>query len=113
MGQFFDVLGQPVGIEPLDGRHNLAMKGAPSVMEQTAIGYLVGQGVPECVLKFREYTGLVEELRSLQPADGGVQFFLGLLGNCQKQHKRNVFPDHRCCPQKRLVLGCQSVDAGG
>jgi hypothetical protein len=43
VGQPFNVFGQPVGIEPLDGLHDLAMEGASPVLEQTAIGDLVGR----------------------------------------------------------------------
>ena len=95
VGKPVDVLGQPVGIEPLDGLHDPAMEGAPPVLEQTAIGHVVGQGMLEGVLEVGENAGLVEELRGLQATDGGVQLFLGVLGNRLEQHQRDVLPDHR------------------
>ena len=105
VGQPFDVLGQPVGIEPLDGLHDLAMEGAPPVLEQTAIGHVVGQGMLEGVLKVREDAGLVQELRALQPPDRGVQLVRGGLGNRLEQHERHVLPDHRRRLEQCLVPG--------
>ncbi len=91
---------------------NQGVEGAPSLLEQTAIGHVVGQGVLERILEVREEPGLVEELRGLQPPDGGVQLVVGKLSNRLEQRKRYVLPDHRRRLQERLVPGRQAVDAG-
>ena len=107
------MLGQPVGIEPLDGLHDPTMQRAPPLLEQTAIGHVVGQGMLEGVLEVRKDAGLVEELRGLQAADGGVQLILGVLGNRLEQRKRHVLPDHRRRLENGLVPRRQPVDTGG
>ena len=42
VGEPLDVLGQPVGIEPLDGLDDPRVQGAPPLLEQAAVGDLVG-----------------------------------------------------------------------
>ena len=66
MGQPFDVLGQPVGIEPLDGRHDLTMESAPPILEQTPVGHIVGEGMLEGVLKIGKEPRLIKELGGLK-----------------------------------------------
>src|SRR6266571_2815187 len=41
-GQPFHLLGQPVGIQCLDGRHDPRVERPPPLLEQAAVGYLVG-----------------------------------------------------------------------
>src|SRR5262249_14164750 len=69
MAQAVDVLPQPIGIESLDGRHDLAVETATPVLEQTPIGDLVGEGVFEGVLEVREEARLVQELAGLEVPD--------------------------------------------
>ena len=85
VGQPFDVLGQPVGVGPLNGLHDPAVEDAPPVLEQAAVGHVVGHRVLERVLEIREDPGLVQELRRLETADRGVQLVLGELGNGLEQ----------------------------
>ena len=59
VGQSFRTFGQSVRIESFNGLHDPGVKGAPSLMEQAAIGNLTGEGVLEGVLKIRKKACLV------------------------------------------------------
>src|SRR4029450_512622 len=43
--QLLDLLSQAVGGEAFEGLHDTSVQHAPSLLEQTAVGYLVRQGV--------------------------------------------------------------------
>ena len=111
VGQLLDVLGQPVGIEPLEGFDDPAIEGSPPILEQAAIGHVVSQGMLEGVLEVWEDPGLVQELCGLQAPERGVQVVVGGLGNRLQQPKRDVLPDHRRRLKQSLVPGWQTVDA--
>jgi hypothetical protein len=49
MRQSLYVLENPIGIEPFDCTDNPAMKGTPSIPQQTAVPYLVGKRMLEGV----------------------------------------------------------------
>ena len=113
MPQTLGVLPEPVGIEALDRRHDLAVQAAAPVLEETPVGYLVGKGVLERVLEIREEARLVQELRGLEAADRGAQLVLVQRSCRPEQRERHVLPNHRCRLQERLVAGGQPVDTGG
>ena len=52
------------------------MQGTPAILEEAPVGDLLGQGVLERVLEFREQRGLVKELGGLEAGEalpkGGV-----------------------------------------
>jgi hypothetical protein len=54
VGQRLDVLHQAVGMERLDRLHDLGVKGASPIVQQTFVGHLVRQGVLEGVLEIGE-----------------------------------------------------------
>ena len=58
-----DLLGQALGVERLDGLDDPGVQRAPALLEQAAVGDLVGERVLEGVLEIREQARLVEELR--------------------------------------------------
>ena len=49
-----DVLAEPIPVQPLDRSHDLGMALRSNVVQQTAIGHLMGQRVLEGVLQLRE-----------------------------------------------------------
>jgi len=59
MSQALDLLGQPVGVEPLKGLHNPGMECAPPLLEHAPVSDLVGEGVLEGVLDVRVGARLV------------------------------------------------------
>ena len=88
MGQPLDLLGQPVGIEPLDRLHDPRVEGPPALAEEAAVGHLVRQRVLERVLEVGKEARLVEELRGLQPGEPSAQLLLGLVGDGLQQRER-------------------------
>ena len=58
VGQALDVLREPLGVEALDGLDDPGVERAPALLEEAAVGHLVGQGVLEGVLE-RRGTGCV------------------------------------------------------
>jgi hypothetical protein len=54
VGQPLDVLAQSVGMEALDRLHDPGVEGAPPILQETAVGHVVGQGVLEGVLEVGE-----------------------------------------------------------
>ena len=64
-----DMLGQPLGVKAFDGFDDPGVDGAPALLQEAAVGHLMGERVFESVLHVREETGLVQELRSLQAAE--------------------------------------------
>ena len=95
---------EPIGIEALDGRHDLAVEAAAPVLQQAPVGHLVGEGVLEGVFEVREEARLVQELGGLEAADRAAQLVLGQRGRRLEQGERHVLPDHRRRLQERLVV---------
>ena len=62
MGQQFDLLVQPVGIESLKRRHNAGVQRPTPLLEETAVGDLVGKGMLEGVFPLGKEARFVEEL---------------------------------------------------
>src|SRR6266540_4409859 len=66
MGQAFDLLGHLVPRKRLEGNDDASMEHPPTLLEETAIGHLVGEGVLESIDTFWEEVRLVEELGRLE-----------------------------------------------
>src|SRR5262249_10749115 len=62
MRQAFDLLSHAVPSERFESLDDLGMEHPPSLLEQTAVGDLVGEGVLKGVLTLGEEPCLVEEL---------------------------------------------------
>ena len=82
-----DVLGEPVGVEPLDGLDDPGVEGAPPLLEQAAVGDLVGEGVLERVLEVGEEARLVEELGGLEVGEPAAERRLRQLGERLEQRE--------------------------
>jgi hypothetical protein len=61
MRQSLYVLENPIGIEPLDCIDNSAMKGSPSIPQQAAVSYLVGERMLEGVFTIGKESCFVEK----------------------------------------------------
>ena len=94
MRQPLDLLGQPVGIEPLDRRRDPTVKLAPTPLEEAPVGDLVREGVLEGVLEVGEEPGLVEELRGLQVGQRQPECGVGQLRDRLKLGEGDVLADH-------------------
>ena len=87
VGQPFDLLGQPVGIERLDGLDDAGVQRPPPLLQQAAVGHLVGEGVLEGVFELGEEARLVEELGGLQVGEAQAERLLGQLGDGLQQRR--------------------------
>jgi hypothetical protein len=65
VGQAIHLLGQALDREGLQHLDNPAVEAAPPLLEQTAVGDLVGQGVLEGVLVLGKEARLIEKLSAL------------------------------------------------
>ena len=68
VGQAFDLLGHPVPGERLQGLDDAGMQRPPPLLQEAAVGHLVGEGVLEGVLVLGKEPRLVQELGRLQGA---------------------------------------------
>ena len=78
VGQPLDVLGQAIAMERLDGLHDPRVERPPALVEQAAVGHLVGERVLERVLEVGEEARLVEELGGLEMGEPSAQLLLAL-----------------------------------
>src|SRR5262245_45818611 len=113
VGKLLDMLRLSIRIEPLDFLHDLAMESAPPILEQTAIGHLVGESMLEGVLEIWKEPSLVEELGSLKPGQAPAQRVLGELADCLQEPKGHVLADDRGGLQEPLILGRETIDTRG
>src|SRR5215208_6988658 len=60
------LLRETASVQRLDHPDDPRVQRAPPLLEQTAVGYFVGEGMLERVLEVGEEAGLVEQLRTLQ-----------------------------------------------
>ena len=110
-GQGLDLIGQALGSETFEGRHDAGMEHAPPLLEHTAIGDLVRQGMLEGVLVLREESRLVEELGRLEVRESAMQCRLGHLGNRLQQGQRDLRTNDGGGLEEALRLGGQAVNA--
>ena len=105
--QPLDLLGQTIRIECLDRLHDPGMERAPPLLEQAAVGDLVGERVLEGVFEVGEQARLVEELRRLKLGEAASELVLGQIGDGLEQGERHVLADDRgatgaaACPRAR------------
>ena len=85
VGEALDLFIQPVCVESLDRANNLRVQRLAPLLQQAAVGHLVGQRVLEGVLQVREELRLVDELRFLQVGKAAAQDVVGLLRDGRQQ----------------------------
>ena len=68
-------------IERFEGRDDAGMEHPPPLLEQAAVGHLVGQGMLKGIAHVGEEARLVEKLGGLEVREATVQRLLGQLGN--------------------------------
>ena len=105
VGQPLDLVGQAVGIEPLDGFDDPGVEGAPPLLEQAAVGDLVGQRMLEGVLQVRKEAGLVQELGGLQAAESAARRLRRRSATAWSSVKRHVLPTTAAVWSRRLSPG--------
>ena len=112
VGQAFDLLGHPLGRERLEGLDNAGVEHPPPLLQEAAVGHLVGQGMLEGVLALGKEARLVQELGRLQVRQATVERCLGQLGNGLEQGQGHLRANHGSRLEEAFRLGRQPVDAG-
>ena len=113
VGQPLELLVQSVGVEHLDSLYDSRMQGAAPLLQEAAVGDLMGQGVFEGEFEFGKQAALVEELGRLQVREPPADILLGVLGDGQEQGEGRVLADDGGSLEEALLLGGESIDAGG
>ena len=113
VGEPLDVLGQPIGIEPLDHLDDPRMQLTASLLQKSSVGHLVRERVLEAEFEVRKEARLVEELGGLKVGEATPKVGFILLGDHLKQRERYVVADDRGRLEQTLLLHGQSVDARG
>ena len=111
VGQAFDLLGQPLGRERLEGLDNARMQRPPPLLQETAVGHLLRQGMLEGVGGLGEAVGLIEELGRLEVRQTLLQGRLRQLGDGLQQRHGDIHANDRGGLQEALGLRRQAVDA--
>jgi hypothetical protein len=113
MGEPLEVFSYPVGVEALDGLHDLRVECLAAPVEQAAVRHLVGKGVLEGVFGVWKQAGLVEELAGLKPREAAPQVVLGEIGDRLQQVKGDVLADDGRGLEQVLLLRPEPIDPGG
>src|SRR5262249_11889256 len=93
IGQHVIVLRQALDKELLDGLGSAPMQHMPSLLQQTPIGHLVGEGVFEGVCGGREPPRLIEELGGLEVAEVHVELCCGEVSHGLEEQHGDSDPD--------------------
>jgi hypothetical protein len=91
MGEPFDVFGESVRIEMLDGLNDFGVEGTPSLLRKTPIGDLVREGVLERVFELRKEARFVEELGGLQAGEATVERQPGPFSDGLEEREGDIF----------------------
>ena len=110
MREPLDMLVKTVRKLFLDCVNYLSMKRTPAILQQAAIGDLMSERVLERVLDLGKESCLIQKLRCLKPNESTADFFLRLLGNGLKKHKRNVFANNGRRLQQTFFVRWKSVN---
>src|SRR5437016_1428497 len=111
VGEPLGVVGQPVGVDALEGLDDASVQDAAALVEQSAVRDLVRQRVRERVLDLREELRLVDELRGAQAIEAPTEGFIRQLGNLLKDGQRDVIAHDGGRLQETLVLRSEAIDA--
>jgi hypothetical protein len=79
VGEPFDVLEQPVRVQPFEGVDDLCVDGAPPRAQETRVGHLLGERVGERVFLLGDEAGLIEQFGGLHVSQTLRKSILGHL----------------------------------
>ena len=120
VGQPLVVLRQPVGVELFDGRRDTAVDRPPLAHQQRIVGHLLGESVPEGVLRVLPPSCQADDLGPLQPLQPGGKLLGGIADRLQHLHVEGPSDDGRQLerPSGRPVQPVQTgqnrpVEGGG
>jgi len=104
-----EMIGFPFG----DGLGHRGVKVGPSAGQHRLVGDLLGQGVPETVLRLRMVPGLLEELGGAQGMEGTVQFLGASPDDPSQQRLGEGAADYCGGLEQPFLGGRQTIDPSG
>src|SRR5262245_54298279 len=110
LGQPFRLLSETIGIKPFAGLDDTGVQGPPPLLQETAVGHLVGEGVLEGVFQLGEEASFVEELGGLQVAEPAAQFLLGQLPDSLQKGDGHLRTNDRRGLEEPLLLRRQAIN---
>jgi hypothetical protein len=111
MSELVDVLGQAVGVEPLNRIGNSRVQPAAPLLQEAAVRDLVREGMLEGILEIGIEPSFVEELARLQVVESATERLVRELGDRLEQGEWHVFADDRGGLQEAFLLRGETVDA--
>jgi hypothetical protein len=112
MGHTLDRLGDAVPGECLQGLDDTRVEGTPPLLEQAAIGDLLGEGVREGIRWGALHEELVKEFPRLELRELLLQHLLGEPTYRPEQREGDLLADDACRLQQAFGRRWQPVDAG-
>jgi len=113
MGQTLDVLGEALGMQALHGVDDAGMQVTATLVQQAAVGDLLGERVLERVFGIGEQTALVQEFGGGETPQHARNVRLAEIGHRAEQLERHVFAHDGSGLQETLLVRRQPVDASG
>src|SRR6185369_17498368 len=98
------VFAEAIPVEDLDCVHDPRVQLASTVLQQSAVRYLMRERVRERVFEVRKQPGLVEELGRLQPVESGTEHLVRKRGDRLEERKRDILADDRGDLEEAFVL---------
>jgi hypothetical protein len=105
VGEAFNLLGYMVPGECLERLDDLSMEYPTPVQEETAVGYLLREGMLEGVGEIGEQTRLVQELGILEMRQAPMESLSGQLRHSLEQGEGHLHANDRCGLEQALRLG--------
>jgi hypothetical protein len=113
VGEPLGVLGKAISVKGFDRLDKPRVKLAPPLLQQAAVGHLVGQRMLEGVLGLWEQAHLVQKLRGPETREGHPHRGVVRLGDRLEQRQRHIPAEHRGDLNEPLVFRRQAVNARG
>jgi hypothetical protein len=104
VGQAFGLFGQALGREGLQGLDDTGVQHPPPLVQQAAVGHLMGQRMLEGVFQLREEPRLVHKLGRLQVRKAQAQRLLRHLPDGLQHRAGHLHAEHRRRLQQPLLL---------
>src|SRR5262249_46847133 len=95
MGEAIDPLNEAVGIQSLDTLGDACVEPSTPVVDEAAIGNLMGQRVLERVFEIREESRFIEQLGALKPGEPAPEVVVREAGDRLKQSEGYILANHR------------------
>src|SRR5262245_18210343 len=104
VGQSFDMLGQPIWVRAFDSPDDLCVQSLAAILEQRAIGDVVGQRVFKGEGELRQRFGLVQQLSRFQVTEPAMKHRRALARDRLKEVEGEILSYDRRGLENPLLL---------